>query len=225
MLRAVVSSLLIFFASQLNAQSCPALYRFVDFGLEGQDGITYRGGPVFRAEDFDGTPLLVWDRTHCVDVLVTSKDGRGNPIPVVTSIDYNPASTGIALTHLRVAVVQDPHTAAEENAREHRARLEDSQTEQTRGSDYLCVSDTASSQVSCQLVAPFPNNSPAIVYCNAQMCAMLVLVIAENLVVSAAWNRDTSEASTPDKTGSDISDKAQQVREFLIPLSTTLKSN
>ena len=57
MLRVIASVLFILFASQANAQSCPDYYRFVDFGLKGNDGVIYRGGPTFRAENLSGELL------------------------------------------------------------------------------------------------------------------------------------------------------------------------
>ncbi|MBT8412432.1 MAG: hypothetical protein KJP02_11645 [Octadecabacter sp.] len=221
-MRAITSLLLIVFASQSNAQGCPDFYRFVDFGLEGRDGSIYRGGPVFRAEDFDGEPLLIWGRTQCLNVLETSRDGPGNPIPVVTSIDYNPDKIGVDFSALRVAAVKEAHAAAQTNTRDHLASLKAANTTQTRGSNYLCVSVTASPRVSCQLNSPFPNNAPLIVYCDDVTCTMPVLVVAENLVASAVWKSDPAYASAKERAGPDISDKVQKIFDFLVPLSAAL---
>jgi len=40
------------FITSSNAQTCPDYYRFVDFGLEDDSGVMYRGGTLLRAEGF-----------------------------------------------------------------------------------------------------------------------------------------------------------------------------
>ena len=64
----VASLALLFCASVASAQSCSDFYRFVDFGLTGSEGATYRGGVVLRAEGFDGAPLLLTDQTVCCNL-------------------------------------------------------------------------------------------------------------------------------------------------------------
>jgi len=117
---------------------------------------------------------------------------------------------------------KEAHAAAQTNARDHLASLEAANTTQTRGSNYLCVSVTAPARVSCQLNSPFPNNAPLIVYCDDVTCTMPVLIVAENLVVSAVWKSDPAYGNNKDGAGPDISDKVQKIWEFLVPLSAAL---
>ena len=221
-LRAIASLLLIFCASQASAQNCPDFFRFVDFGLEGRDGAISRGGPIFRAESLSGQPLLLRDRTECLGVREVSVDGRGNPIPVVTSIQYSPEKTNIDLTELRVAVVDDTETAAEKNARIHRAGLKQSDTEITRGANFFCASFKESLEMSCQLESPYPGNIALVVYCDALQCTMPVLAIDEQILVSAVWASGGSFLSDPATAGPDIFDKIQRIHDFLGPLSSAL---
>ena len=47
--RIIVALLLAVAAQQASAADCPPFYRFVDFGVEGPDGVLRRGGTIFRA--------------------------------------------------------------------------------------------------------------------------------------------------------------------------------
>ena len=113
MLRSFLLGVFLFVAGGAAAQSCPDFYRFVDFGLKGQDGIIYRGGTLLRAENTNREALLLTERTTCLDVTILAKDGRGNPVPVVSSINYDPAKTGLGLDELRVTSEQNVQNVAE----------------------------------------------------------------------------------------------------------------
>ena len=139
MLKPLAAVFAILFASHALAEDCPRFYRFVDFGIEGDDGVIYRGGPAFRVEGFDGHLLVHATRTQCLGVRDVLADGHGNPIPVVASIDYDPVRTGADLIALRVAKADDLRTVAEENAAAHRANLEQVGAVETRGESSLCV--------------------------------------------------------------------------------------
>jgi hypothetical protein len=203
-----------FCAGFASAQSCPAFYRFVDFGLTGSDGVVYRGGTVLRAESFEGTPLLVTDRTLCRDVRDVAVDGRGNPIPVVTAVSYDPVAAGIDLRELRVAIFDDMAVAADENAQAHLAKLVAPAVTLTRGADFLCA--TLQGRLSCQVQSPFSNTAPLVVYCDAGECRMPVMAMNDALAVSAVWAID---ATDPALIGAQTSRKAQDIHDFLVPLS------
>lgn len=222
MLRAFVSVLLICFASQARAQTCPAFFRFVDFGLEGRDGVIYRGGPVFRAEGFDGEPLLLRDRTTCRDVQDLGKDGRGYSIPVVTSITYSPEKTNTDLAELRVVHVADTHAVAEENASAHRDMLDQPGTQITRGASFLCARAQAPQGLSCQFASPYPGNIALVVYCDASTCRMPVLAINAQVLADATWEMNASILDDPSRAGEVIRTTIQQIHNFLAPISSGL---
>jgi hypothetical protein len=205
---------LLFCASVASAQSCPDFYRFVDFGLTGSDGVTYRGGVVLRAEGFDGAPLLLTDQTVCRDVRDLAVDGRGNPIPVVTAIRYDPQVAGVDVAELGVALFEDTAAAADENAAAHMVKLADADVILKRGDDFLCA--TLQGRLSCQVQPPFPNQAPVVAYCEKGLCQMPVIAINEYLAVNAVWNSDVAE---PAAIGADASQKARQIHDFLVPLS------
>lgn len=222
MLRFFVFALVTFFASQANAHSCPDFYRFVDFGLTGNDGLTYRGGPTFRAENFNGELLLLEDRTICQDVIEVAKDGHGNPIPVVTSVDYNPEKTGIELQRLRISLVDDTKQTAEKNAEIHQSRLaKPASIVSTRGSNFLCVNDKETNHLSCQLVSPYSGNVSLVIYCDTQECRMPVLAMSERMLINAVWKSSDSFLSNPEIAGQEISETVQKIHDFLTPLSAS----
>ncbi|WP_342070711.1 hypothetical protein [Yoonia algicola] len=214
MLRIIVAALLAFCASVASAQSCPAFYRFVDFGLMGSDGAVYRGGTVLRAESLEGAPLLMTERTLCRDVRDVAVDGRGNPIPVVTAVRYDPAAAGLDLRALGVAIYEDTAVVADENAQAHLAKLDDPDVTLTRGTDFLCAS--LQGRLSCQVQSPFANAAPLVVYCDAGGCRMPVMAINNALAVSADWATD---ASDPALIGAQTSRTAKDIYDFLVPLS------
>ena len=222
MIRITAAIIFILFVNQANAQTCPDFYRFVDFGLKGNDGVIYRGGPTFRAESFSGELILLEKQTKCLKVPEVSKDGHGNPIPVVTSINYDPAKTGIDLNQLRLSIVDDTENAANENASIHQARLaKPNSIASTQGSNFLCASTKDTNQLSCQLVSPYAGNVSLVVYCDALECRMPVLAINKEIQISAVWESSEGFINTPENTGLVISNKVQKIKDFLTPLSAS----
>lgn len=222
MLRAIAPVLFILCAGPASAQSCPDFFRFVDFGLEGRDGAIHRGGTIFRAEGFDGQDLLLTEGTVCLSVPEVSKDGPGNPIPVVKSIQYDPKKTEIALLELRVFAVDDPVALAEQTVVAHRAVLGMPDTKVTRGPNFLCADLQETETLSCQFLSPYPGNAPLIVSCDALLCTMPALAINKQLLTSAVWANDGAGAVDAEISGPDILDKIQKVHDFLSPLSSGL---
>jgi hypothetical protein len=214
------SLLLMFFNAQANAQNCPEFFRFVDFGLEAPDGTIHRGGPTYRAEGFDGQALLIRDLTVCREVRNLAIDGRGNPIPVVTSINYSPEKTGIDLKELRLTIVEDVAAETERTASGHRARLERSNVVATRGPDRLCASLEGSDAFSCQLVSPFGGNLALVVYCTPLECRMPALVVKANIVAQASWVPSEAAIKSPELWAMEIADRVQEIHDFLAPLSS-----
>lgn len=222
MLKPIATLFFVLFAGQASAQNCPDFYRFVDFGIESNDGIMHRGGPVFRAEGFDGQLLLLEPRTECLPVRDVSKDGHGNPIPVVTSIDYDPAKTSVVLTGLRVAAVETAQETANNNAKAHRARLERAGAKLTRGDSFLCVDHADEAAVSCQLVSPYPGNAALVVYCDGKLCTMPSMVVDEKIVIAANWASEPSFLALEAQIGPAILEKIGEIRDFINPLSASL---
>ncbi len=212
MYKIITSLLVVLCASEASADSCPDRYRFVDFGLEDSDGIIRRGGTILRAFDLEGTHLLVPERTICLSVDEVARDGRGLPIPVVSSVDIDPKVTAIDLTELRLRAVKDVAAAAEANASLHHEKLAQSGTITTRGQNFLCASTNGTDDLSCQISTPYGGNVPLVIYCDAQLCEMPVMGRDEQLVGSAAWRR---EAADPGAAGIEISDKVQRIHDFL----------
>ena len=222
-----VAALLLIFLSALfplsmpaSAATCPDFFRFVDFGIEGDDGVVYRGGSLFRAENFDGTMLLKLGHTKCLPVQDTAKDGRGNPIPVVTSIHYDAELTTLDVTELSVKLVKSATDSAERSAERHRKRLEHTDTAVTRGENFLCANDKNQDSLSCQIVSPYPGNTALVVYCDAKQCTMPVMAVDEQLIVNAAWPRTPDTVDSDDLTGSEIIEITNQIHDFLTPLTS-----
>lgn len=214
------SLLLLFFNAQAKAQDCPAFFRFVDFGLEAPDGTLHRGGPTYRAEGFDGQALLIRDLTVCTKVPNLAVDGHGNPIPVVTSVNYRPEQTGAELLELHLMTVEDVALETERKARDHRARLEQPDAVATRGPDRLCASLEVSDAFSCQLVSPFGGNLALVVYCTPLQCRMPALVVKANIIAAATWSPSPTAAKDAEAWASEIVDRVQQIHDFLAPLSS-----
>ncbi|WP_394690077.1 hypothetical protein [Hoeflea sp.] len=214
------SLMLMLFGTQARAQDCPDFFRFVDFGLEAPDGTMHRGGATYRAEGFDGQALLIRELTICRDVRNLAVDGRGNPIPVVTSVNYSPQQTGIDLLELRLAAVDDIASETERNASAHRARLDQPDVVTTQGLDYLCASLKRADTFSCQFVSPFGGNLALVVYCTPSECRMPVLAVKDNIAVAASWRPSGAAIGDPKTWASEIGDKVQQVHDFLAPLSS-----
>lgn len=204
---------------QAYAEGCPDFFRFVDFGLETPDG-TIRGGPTYRAEGFEGQALLIRELAVCGEVRDVAVDGHGNPIPVVTSVTYDPKMTGVDLTELRLTVVDDMVSEAERNAVEHRARLGRQTTTTRRGPDFLCASLEELGAVSCQFMSPFGGNLALVVYCDGMECRMPVLALNERVIAAATWVPSHASRNNHVSAASEIADKVQQVHDFLAPLSS-----
>jgi hypothetical protein len=222
MLRTIIVSLVLLPAGLANAQSCPEFFRFVDFGLQELSGQFSRGGPLFRAENFAGSPVLVREETQCREVRDLAKDGFGNPIPVVTRIKYAVAQTGIDLTDLHVSFSEDISLASAENAKAHRDRLETAAVDPIRGQSSLCVLHEGPSTISCQVVSPYSGNVDLVIYCNLEHCKMPVLAIDETLSASATWQTGPTFWTEPRRIGKDIYEKIQSIEAFLDPLSSGL---
>lgn len=219
MRKAIVSLLLFFAAGPASAQTCPEFFRFVDFGQKDSSGVIYKGGPTLRAESLSGQPLLLLERTECTNVRDLAVDGRGNPIPVVKSVTYDPAKADVAVRELRVAIADDTKAIADQNAALHLTALQEVGSQVTRGQDFLCVSSEELSGLSCQLESPYPGGVPLVVYCDDVDCKMPVLAIDRRIFVSAARPHSGTTGPKPADIGAVISDVIQQIHSFLDPLS------
>jgi len=216
----VTCFLLILCSGQARAENCPDFFRFVDFGREAPGGEIHRGGPTFRAESFGGEALLIRDRTTCRRVRDLASDGRGNPIPVVASVDYDPEKTGIGLNELRLTGVEDVASETERNAAGHREKLDRPIAVTSRGSNFLCASVEGSGTVSCQLISPFGGNLALVVYCSPVECEMPVLAVKPHVIASAKWRPSHVSLSDHEALARQITDKVQQIHDFLAPLSS-----
>lgn len=218
-MRALIVFCLCLVASAAQAQNCPDFYRFVDFGLQGNDGALYRGGTTLRAESFDGEPMLLAGTSICLPIADVAKDGHGNPIPVVRQIFYDPVAINAGLEELSVFSVDDMQAATAQNAATHKQNLANTDAQITRGNDYLCVSPAAQPGFTCQIVSPFAVNLDLVIGCDAQRCVMPVMAATEKLAVSARWAIDPASAADPAATASDMISKVRQIHDFLKPLS------
>lgn len=228
MLRLITMFLASFFAIQFygahqaHAQDCPDYYRFVDFGLKDSKGTLYRGGIVLRAEGFSAEALLLEDKTQCLKVRDLAKDGHGNPIPVVASVDYIPQIIGIGLQTLRVTKSTNTTQAANKNASSHLARMQKPGAEITHGENFVCAKDTNAQALSCQLVSPYAGNTALVIHCKANTCQMPVMAINAELMVTAVWESSDELLNNPQTAGTNFTTKAQQIHDFLKPLSAAL---
>lgn len=204
--------LFVFSTNPAFAEACPPSYRFVDFGVQGSDGVLRRGGTIFRAFDANGTGLLLRDQSICRQVDELSKDGRALPIPVVASVNVDLAVAGLDLTALQLATQDDAFTFAEQNAGPHRDRLALPDATTVRGDTYLCASSAESGATSCQIVSPYAAIAPLVIYCDAGQCRMPVLARDEKFVVSATW---PSAATGPEALAQEIIGKVQTIHAFL----------
>ncbi|MFZ5961822.1 hypothetical protein ACOXXX_02635 [Thalassococcus sp. BH17M4-6] len=203
---------LIGLAVPVRAEICPPSYRFVDFGSEGPDGIIRRGGVIFRAFDAAGTRLLVEERSACRSVPEVSRDGRALPIPVVFSVEVDLAVAALDLTALRLMASLAPLEEADASARRHRDRLARADTTTLRGETYVCVSDAAAQEVSCQIVPVDGGNAALVIYCDVKACQMPSMVFDDRILVSAAWPRI---ALAPEELVPEISERVQEIHAFL----------
>lgn len=218
MIRQLLSVLFIWLASQAHAQGCPDFFRFVDFGQIGEDGITYRGGTLLRTESFAGAPMVLAEQTTCVSVSTRAIDGRGNLIPVVTSMSYDPSQTGIALTSLRVVRSTGIAKSVDTNAAIHRERLSHDNVTLARDAAFLCAADVDGDHFSCQLVSPYNNGYDLVVHCNLSECAMPVMAITDLLLVEATWPSLSSTDNELAERGVAVAAKVMQIHDFLADL-------
>lgn len=203
-------------AAAVHAQTCPDFLRFADFGVEQADGSFSRGGVMLRGigADAGGPPILHLDQTECRDVQDLLKDGRGNPIPVVTHIAYDTAKAGLDLIELSLSYSEDARADAAENLKEHLENVE--RWDVVQGSNSLCA--IGESDLSCQLISPYPGNVELVVHCKGGTCKMPVLAVAETIFVSASWEMDWTDGKVD--AGELLSEKVQEVHDFLEPMST-----
>ncbi|MEP5153119.1 hypothetical protein [Planktotalea sp.] len=203
----ILSLLFMCCAGFASAQACPDRYRFVDFGLETNDGALIRGGTIFRAFLPDNTPLLLTEQTSCEDVQYLAKDGRQLTVPVVSTISVNTALIDIGFDTLRLSKVNNVDARANENAQKHHQ----SSATATRGDTFLCKQGEDQTS-SCQMLSPFGNNITLVIYCDQSHCNMPALAFNETLMFDATWPHDTSTSET---LGQDISAKLVLLHDFL----------
>jgi hypothetical protein len=204
--------LFVVFSTQASAGTCPDRYRFVDFGLEGRDGVIRRGGTILRAFDESNTHLLLPEATICLSVERLATDGRALPVPVVSGIAFDLEVVEIGLATLKVAVVEDVEQVAAKNAEQHLLRLTQDGVRTTRGADFICASGHSYDDVSCQVVSPYGGEAALVVYCDVKTCEMPVLGVDEQLVATAVWPRG---ADTADAVGDEASRTVQRIFSFL----------
>ncbi len=207
---AVLVALTLALPSAGHAAPCPDFFRFVDFGIETPGGVV-PGGPTFRAEGFDGAPLLVSGKTECRAAERTARDGPGNPIPIVARMRYAPEATGLNLTELALFSSADIAGAAEAAASAHRVRLDDPLTEILRTETSLCLRDAEA--LSCQIVSPAGGPFAPVVYCADGLCRMPFLALNEKVAASAAWPAE-------EMSGTDLITQVQAIYDFLAPLTS-----
>lgn len=219
MLRKFLTALFVLSGSQVAAQNCPDFFRFVDFGLQDQGGAFHRGGTVFRAESLGGTPLLHRELTKCRAVNDTSIDGHGHPMPVVTSISYDVARTGLDLTELRVSFHDDIEATISENLYAHRSALRQPEAERIKGENSICALSKERDALSCQLISPYPGDLDLVVFCTLDGCEMPALGVDQHIGIVAAWAVPDALWSDPERAGSLLYDKVQSIYGFLEPLT------
>lgn len=218
-MRIFLGLLMCFFTGVAHAQNCPDFYRFVDFGLKGNDGAMYRGGTTLRAESFDGEPMLLADTSICLPITDVAKDGHGNPIPIVRQIFYDPAALNAGFKELSVFAPDELETAIADNAATHKANLASADAKITRGTDFICAGVAAQPGFSCQIVSPYAVSLDLVIRCDAHQCFMPVLAATEQLAISARWAIDPASLVDPAATASDMIGKVRQIHDFLKPLS------
>lgn len=222
MRRLFVSIFLGLCASQSFAQSCPDFYRFVDFGLVDREGVMVRGGVILRAEDFDGSYLILAARSECTDVYDLAKDGRGNPVPVVSEVSFDPEQIGLFLTRLRVATAPDTAILAEQNRAAHASRLTQTNATVVQGPDYVCVQIKDETDTSCQFAAGFQADFPLVVYCDAALCSMPVMAITDRIFVQAEWPSVTAQITDLDGVAAQNLAQLTRIQNLLEPLFSGL---
>lgn len=192
-----------------HSGECPDFFRFVDFGQQDVNGLA-RGGTLIRIESLDGRPLLKRAETACSPAQFLASDGHGNPIPVVTAVTFDPEKLPFEVTAFGIQRAEDAFALAEESAEAHRAALAQSTIPTTQGTRHLCAG--TSDALSCQLVPPFVQDAPLVVYCSGGGCEMPVLAFNDHIVVTATWGL---AADTLDAAGDEIARKLEDFTVFL----------
>lgn len=198
-----------FLGAAAHAQNCPDFFRFVDFGQDDVNGLA-RGGTLIRVESLEGRPLIKRAETACTPAQFLASDGHGNPIPVVTSITFDPEKLPFEVSAFEVNRVEDAFALAEKNAQAHRDALGQSTIQTAQGESHLCAG--AAETLSCQLVSPFAQTAPLVVYCDKAACEMSVLSFNKHVAVTAVWPLTTE---TLEAAGTDIAQKLQEISAFL----------
>lgn len=206
------------FARPADAQDCPNFFRFVEFGIQDQTGQHMRGGPVFRGESLEGRSLLNIEQTKCRQVRDIASDGHGNPIPVVSHVSYDVAKTGLDVTSLQVSYDKNIRASAGKAAARHRQSLARGTT--IRGQYSLC--SVLGEALSCQVVSPYLQDIDLVITCDATICQMPVLAVAETIQISAQWRAGSELWAAPDKAGDALSEKLRAISAFFEPLTSGL---
>jgi len=215
-----LSLALLFGGVEARADACPDSYRFVDFGLQDQQGSFLRGGPLYRAVDLSNRALLKTEKTVCRAVPALSTDGHGIPIPVVTHVVYDTQKMDFDLSLLAVSFADDARDKASQNAQTHREQISASLGKQFTGPDSLCLLSEDGLFISCQLVSPYPGNSDLVVYCDAESCRMPVLAVAPQIFISASWDGTARHLVAPENAGSALLERARSIKALLDPLTS-----
>lgn len=220
-MRAIIAVFVFGLGSAAQAQDCPDFYRFVDFGVVDDAGLMYRGGPLLRAENFDEDRLLIEDETICLDVWPTLTDGRGNPMPLVSEIHYDPAAIGAPFTELTVRATTDTTAAATQSGVVYTDWRDDPASQLTQGETFLCARTDLTPHIGCQLVSPYSTEAPLNVYCHEGACRLPVLAMDERVFVSARWDIDVDYMNDPDAAGASMMEAVHAIHDFMAPLSAS----
>jgi len=191
------------------AEECPDFYRFVEFGLEDRDGMLRPGGTVLRGIDGAGAPILLTSATVCRAAEGLRIDGRGNRIPIVAEVAYDPALLTLEVDALLLSVAEDMLALTENAAAAHRAAL--ASATPVTGAAFLCVDGDVAQ--SCQVASPYGPDYALVVYCDAQTCEMPALGYDGRISVSARWGR---EAEALEDLGPEILSRVEEFRMFLV---------
>lgn len=203
-------------ADTSSFQNCPDYYRFVDLGLSVAGTTPQPGGPVFRVEE-DGSPLLHWEASVCLDITGVFTDGHTHPIPVVTEFGIRPERIAAHVTEFLVMRVADHDTLelAQEHVRSHRAARAKASQSVTIGENFLCVARGTESTpaTSCEVVNPFDPSFPLAVFCEDGSCRSELIAIDEGIVARAQWS--VSDVSSVPATGELVSETIAQIQVFV----------
>ena len=191
------------------AAECPDFFRFVDFGQPDVNGLS-RGGTLIRVESLEGRPLLKRAETTCSGAQFLASDGHGNPIPVVTSVRFDAGKLPFDVSGLTLNRVEDAIELAKNTAKAHSDTAVRSTTQTVRGDSHLCVGSLEA--LSCQVVSPFVQNAPLVVYCDEANCEMPSFAFNDHIVVGATWPMVSNDL---DRIGREIVKKVQDISTFL----------